>query len=80
MIQLEYAPYSLRSSASVHSATKSARTCDLMAHRGLYVIYVEREELDSPFSNPARGIAVIYYVVEWYFGGHRNRTLLKVVS
>ena len=70
MIQLEYAPYSLGSSASVHSATKSASTCELMARRGMY--YVEREELDSPFSNPARGIAVVYYVVEWYFRGHRN--------
>ena len=38
MIQLEYAPYSLGSSASVHSATKSASTCDLMALRGLYVM------------------------------------------
>ena len=36
MIQLEYASYSLGSSASVHSVTKSASTCDLMAHRGLY--------------------------------------------
>ena len=36
------------------------------------ICYVEREELDSPFGNPARGIAVVYYVVEWYFGGHRN--------
>ena len=36
MIQLEYAPYSLGSSASVHSAMKSASTCDLMARRGLY--------------------------------------------
>ena len=35
-----------------------------------FVCYVEREELNSPFSNPARGIAVIYYVVKWYFGGH----------
>ena len=22
----------------------------------------------------------VYYVVEWYFGGHRNRKLLEVVS
>ena len=56
---------------------KSANTCDLMARRGLYV---EREELDSPLSNPARGITVIDYIVEWYIGGHRDRTLLKVVS
>ena len=40
-----------------------------MARRGLYV---ERGDLDSPFSNPARGIVVIYYIVEWYFGGHRD--------
>ena len=44
------------------------------------ICYVKREELDGPFGNPARGISVVYYVVEWYFGGHRNRTLLKVVS
>ena len=45
-----------------------------------FVGYVEREELDCPFGNPARGIAIVYYVIEWYLGGHRNRTLLKVVS
>ena len=45
-----------------------------------FVYYVEREELDSPFSNPARSVAVINYVIEWYFGGDRNQTLLKVVS
>src|SRR3990170_7268198 len=38
MTQLEYMPYSLGSSAFVHSATKSASTWDLMAHRGLYVM------------------------------------------
>ena len=37
-----------------------------------FLYYVEQEELDSPFSNPARGIAVIYYTVEWYFRGHRD--------
>ena len=37
-----------------------------------FVCYVEQEELNSPFSNPARGIAVIYYIVEWYFRGHRD--------
>ena len=37
-----------------------------------FLYYVEQEELDSPFSNPARGIAVIYYIIEWYFGGHRD--------
>ena len=36
------------------------------------ICYVEREELDGPFGNPARGIAVVYYVIEWYFGGHHN--------
>ena len=45
-----------------------------------FVCYVERKELDGPFSNPARSIAVIYYVVEWYFEGHRNQTLLELVS
>ena len=34
--QLEYVPYSLGSSASVHSVMKSASTSDLMARRGLY--------------------------------------------
>ena len=29
-----------------------------------FVCYVERKELDGPFSNPARSVAVIYYVVE----------------
>ena len=38
MSQLEYVTYSLGSKASVHSATKSANTWDLMARRGLYVI------------------------------------------
>ena len=36
--KLEYDPYSLGSSAYVHSATKSAGTWDLMARRGLYVM------------------------------------------
>src|SRR3954467_377689 len=36
--QLEYVPYSLGSSASVHSTTKSASTWDLMDRRGLYVM------------------------------------------
>ena len=45
-----------------------------------FVYYVERKELDSPFSNPAHSVAVINYVIEWYFGGDGNRTLLKVVS
>ena len=70
MIQLEYALYSLGSSASVHSATKSASTCDLIARFGLYVMSNGRSL--SPFYNPARGIVVIYYVIEWYFGGHRD--------
>src|SRR3954469_25179163 len=35
MVQFEYEPYSLGSSASVHSATKSAKACDLIARRGL---------------------------------------------
>ena len=37
-----------------------------------FIYDVEREELDGPLSSPARGIAVIYYIVEWYFGGHRD--------
>src|SRR3954468_20988845 len=65
MIQLEYVPYSLGSSASVHSATKSAKTCDLNSSPWL-VSYVEREDLNGPFCNPARRVAVVYNVVEWY--------------
>ena len=45
-----------------------------------FVCYVKWKELDGPFGNPARGIAIVYYVVEWYFGSHRDRTLLEVVS
>src|SRR3954466_7653701 len=46
MIQLEYAPYSLGSSASVHSATKSVNTCDLMARHGLYIMSNGRNSMD----------------------------------
>ena len=45
-----------------------------------FVCYVEWEEINSPFSNPARRVAVVYNVVEGHFGGHYYRTLLKVVS
>ena len=45
-----------------------------------FVCYVEWEELNGPLSDLAHGIAVVYYVVEWYLGSHRNRALLKVVS
>ena len=38
----------------------------------LFVCYVERKELNSPFSNSAYCVVVIYYVIEWYFGGHRD--------
>ena len=45
----------------------------LQLNGSLWFVYdVEREELDRPFSNPARGIAVIYYVVKWYLRGHRD--------
>ena len=37
-----------------------------------FVCYVERKEIDSPFSNSSRGVTVVYYVVEWYLGGHHN--------
>ena len=36
-----------------------------------FVCYVEWEELNGPLGNPPRGIAVVYYVIEWYFGGYR---------
>ena len=53
----------------------------LQLDRSPWFVYdVEWEVLYSPLSNPAHGIAVIYYIVKWYFGGHRGRTLLKVVS
>ena len=37
-----------------------------------FVCNIKWKELNDPFGNPARGIAVVYYVVEWYFGGHCN--------
>ena len=43
--QLEYVSYSLGSLASVHSATKSAISYDLMARRGLYVMSNERSSI-----------------------------------
>ena len=36
-----------------------------------FVCYVEWEELNGPLGNLARGVAVVYYVIEWYLGGHR---------
>ena len=45
-----------------------------------FVCYVEREELNSPFGNPARSVAVVYNIIKWYFQGYYNQTLLKVVS
>ena len=39
--------------------------------------YVEREELNGPFGNPARCIAVVYDIVKGYFRGYCYRTLLK---
>ena len=78
MIQLEYAPYSLGSLASVHSATKSASTWDLMALRGLYVMSNGRSSM-AHFGNLARCVPVVYYIIEGHFGGHRDRALLKVV-
>ena len=35
-----------------------------------FIYDVEQEELNGPLSNLARGIVVIYNIVEWYFGGH----------
>ena len=37
-----------------------------------FVCYVKWKELNGPFGNPARRIAVVYYVVEWNFGSHRD--------
>ena len=45
-----------------------------------FICNVKWEEFDGPFGNPARSITVIYDVIEWYFGGHRDRTLLEVVT
>ena len=45
-----------------------------------FIGYVEWEELDGPFCNPASRVAVVYDVIKGYFGGYRYRTLLKVVS
>ena len=44
------------------------------------VSYVEREELNGPFGNPARCVAVVYNVIRRYFGGYCYLTLLEVVS
>ena len=45
-----------------------------------FVCYVEREELNGPFGNLARGVVVVYNIIKWHFQGYCNRTLLKVVS
>ena len=37
-----------------------------------FICDVEWEDLDDLLGNPTRGIAVVYYVIEWYFGGHRD--------
>ena len=34
------------------------------------VSYVEQEELDGPFGNPARCVAVVYNIIKRYFGCH----------
>ena len=33
-----------------------------------------------PIWQSACSIAVVYDIIEWYFGGHRDRTLLEVVT
>ena len=42
--------------------------------------YVEWEDLNGPFGDPARRVAVVYNIVKRYFRGYCYRTLLKVVS
>ena len=37
-----------------------------------FVCYVEREELNGPFGNPARGVAVVYNIIKWHFRGYCN--------
>ena len=32
-----------------------------------FVCYVEREELNGPFGNPARGLMVVYNIIKWHF-------------
>ena len=44
------------------------------------ICYFKWQELNDPFGNPPCGVAIVYDVIEWYFGSHRDRTLLKVVS
>ena len=34
------------------------------------ICYVEREELDGPFRDPARCIVVVDNIVKWYFRGY----------
>ena len=44
------------------------------------ICYIKWKELNGPLGNPARGITVVYYVIEWYFGSHHDGALLEVVS
>ena len=78
MIQLEYALY-FREFGFRPFGVEVGQYLRLNGSPWL-VSYVKREELNGPFGNPARRIAVVYNVVERYFGGHCYRTLLKVVS
>ena len=32
--------------------------------------YVEREDFNGPFGNPARRVAVVYNIVNRYYGGY----------
>ena len=32
-----------------------------------FICYVEWEELNGPFGNPARGVAVVYNIIKWHF-------------
>ena len=75
MTQLEYVPYSLGSSVG----DEVGQNLRLDSSPWL-VSYVEREELNGPFGNLARRVAVVYNIVKLYFRGYRYRTLLKVVS
>ena len=59
IVQWEYEPYSLGSSASVHSATKSANTWDLIVRRGLYDISNGKSSMAHLAMRPVASLLLI---------------------
>ena len=79
MIQLEYASYSFREFGFSPFGNEVVQNLRLNGSPWL-VGYVEWEELDGPFCNPASNVVVVYNVIKRSFGGYCYQTLLKVVS